>query len=200
MYASGIQSIILNATYSAGFSDPVLQWQTSVLIPQEPGMIYRGANTQPIDSGEGIRVLYLPHSIEKEWILIRRAAGSLPIRIWTMFILCPYKLTRDMIGCLGKDLVLSDPRMFYIILDLSERYQTDSRCRNHNVQYSDTGCTKLFWQMNSIVLPRIHLILRFTPAPLSRYKQIIQFAEGKAIQLSASGDELIYGHHRRIIQ
>jgi gliding motility-associated-like protein len=182
---------ILNASYSPGFNDPVFQWQNSV----DTGYTWQdiaGATTLTYsiprrDSGIVLYRMVIAERVNFNSPQCRIASNP----VWTNVHLAPiHTPTRDLTGCLDKNLKLNDPTYaLHYHWTYPNGYQTDSSQPTvSNVQYSDTGLYKVVLSDEYGCSVADTFNLKVYPGTTVSVQTEQSICDGKAVQLSATGD------------
>lgn len=182
---------ILNGAYSAGFSDPVVQWQSS-LDSGKTWTDIRGITslTYTIPRRSIGAVVYRMAVAERQNI------NSLHCRVVSNPIytevhpLPEHHAPQDVIGCISKDLHLpvTDPSALNIEWTGPNNYfSTDPKSIVPNIKYADTGIYRLkqifYFGCTSIDT----FNLKVFPSTTISTQTLYSICEGNKINLSASG-------------
>lgn len=183
---------ILNATFSPGFNDPVVQWQSSL----DTGKTWKDipgatSSTYPIPRRDSGVIIY------RIAIAERNSINSLNCRIVSNRIytrvnpLPPHHSPQNLIGCLGKDLPLpeTDINALKILWSGPNGYSsTLQKSIIANVTNADTGLYILEQDFYYGCVSLDSFYLNVFPATTISAQPLYSVCEGKNISLSASGD------------
>ncbi|HUS01942.1 MAG TPA: gliding motility-associated C-terminal domain-containing protein [Chitinophagaceae bacterium] len=190
--ADYLNPFILNATYSAGFTDPVVQWQSSL----DSGKTWK-------DIPGAVSITYaIPHRgpgvvLYRMAVAERSNINSLNCRILSNVIytsvnpMAEHHAPQYMLGCLGKDLSLpqSDPTALSILWSGPNGYSsTLDKSIVPNVKYADTGLYTLQQTFYFGCVSLDTFYLKVYPATTISAQPAYSVCEGKNVTLSASGD------------
>ena len=183
---------ILNATYTSGFIDPAVQWQSSL----DSGKTWKdipGATSATYTiprRGLGV-VLYRMAVAERSNI------NSINCRIISNVIytsvnpIAEHHSPQNIIGCLGKDLSLpqSDPKALNILWNGPNGYSSIlEKSIVPNIKYADTGLYTLQQNFYFGCVSLDTFYLKVYPATTISAQPVYSVCEGKNVTLSASGD------------
>ena len=181
----------LHATYSSGFSDPVLQWQYSadtgktwIDIPGATNSDYR-----------------IPHRNDSVilfhmGIAERSNAGNTKCsiysdRVWTnIHALADVIPLQKVLGCLGKNLILKTPPEFskYLWTKPNGAQSQDQYLKLPNIQYADAGLytVKLMADFGCFIQDSFRV--NISPGTTIITPTLYNVCEGTKINLAATGD------------
>ncbi len=181
---------ILNATYSTGFSDPVVQWQNSI-DTGNTWLDIPGANTTTYaipgrNSGVILYRIAISERVNFNSPQCRIASNS----IWTNVHPLPTHLpTTDLIGCLDKDFVLSDPT--YVLKYRwagPNGFQSDIPAPIINkIQYKDSGLYTVIMTADFGCTTIDSFRLKIYPSSTVSVMPVHSICEGTSVNLDATG-------------
>jgi len=181
---------ILNANYSAGFTDPVLQWQSSIDtgktwidIPGETTLSYA------VPRRTSDVILYRIGIAERVNINSARCrinSNSIYTRIHP---LPEHKAPQSLIGCINKDYFFpeADPKALQVLWTGPNGYSsTQPNAVVPGIQYTDSGLYKLkeTFSYNCVSLDTFNL--KIFPSTTISVQPSFPICEGKSEQLFAS--------------
>ena len=183
---------ILNASYTAGFSDPVVQWQSSL----DTGKIWKdipgATSTMYVISRRGLGVVLYRMAVAE-----RSNIGSMNCRIISNVIytsvnpMADHHAPQNILGCLGKDLLLPppDPTELNILWRGPNGYSsTIEKSVILNIKYADTGLYTLEQNFYYGCVSLDTFYLKVYPSTTISAPSDYSVCEGKSVTLSASGD------------
>ena len=183
---------ILNASYTAGFFDPVVQWQNSLDTGKTWKDIPGATSTMYTIPRRGLGVV-----LNRMAAAERSNINSMNCRIISNIIytsvnpLPQHHAPQNILGCLGKDLLLSqpDPKALNILWRGPNGYSsTIEKSVVLNVKYADTGLYTLEQNFYFGCVALDTFYLKVYPATTISAKSDYAVCEGKSITLTASGD------------
>ncbi len=181
---------ILQGAYSAGFADPVVQWQSSLDL----------GKTWADIPGETTPVYAIPKrltgAIDYRMVIAERGSiNSLNCRIASNPIhtdihpLAAHKPPQNIIGCIGKDLLLPayDPSALEVLWNGPNGYSSaNAAAIVPNVQYADTGLYKLKETFYFGCVSLDSFYLKIFPGTTISVSPTYPICEGLSENLSAS--------------
>ena len=186
---------ILNATYSPGFADPVLQWQSSL----------DSGKTWVDIAGQQALNYAVPHRTTgaiwyRVCIAERTNINSVKCRVvsnpisTTIHPLPVHQAPRNTFGCLDKKFVftLADPDAIRVLWTGPNGYSSaDPKAFIPNIQYTDTGLYKLQESYNFGCVSLDTVYLKVFPGTTLTVQPSYPICEGKTEQLITSASDSV---------
>lgn len=183
---------ILNGSYAPGFTDPAVQWQSSLDSGRTWKDIIGATSTTYSIPRRGLGVVLYRMAVAE-----RSNINSLNCRIASNIIytsvnpMAEHHAPQNLLGCLGKDLFLpqSDPTALNILWSGPNGYSsTLEKSIVPNIKYADTGLYTLrqIFYFGCVSLDTFYL--KVYPATTISAQPVYSVCEGRSVSLSASGD------------
>jgi gliding motility-associated-like protein len=183
---------ILNASYSPGFTNPVVQWQSSLDTGKTWKDIPTATSTTYAIPHRSLGVVLYRMAVAEQANINSIDCRILSNAIYTSVNpLAPHHTPQNIIGCLGKNLILpeTDPKALNILWTGRNGYSsTLEKSIVANVSYADTGLYILEQDFYFSCVSLDSFYLKVYPSTTISTQAVYSICEGNKINLSASGD------------